>query len=324
MADSDPTYAEKNLYLNKLKVFFYNIIIVGFQTGTTIQIPKQYALTYETAMKSNNPLILLLVPDAKAQLVHQHTNPRPVQIGPNHAVVMVPGDGVGVAPYIYDNHYPERSSYTITNIEITGPMIQRTSATFLSRIVSLISEYVSLVIQVPAGVTEVAVEAFKHIEYHPELYEIFNAKDRAPIQTKFQDLAPGEGVCLYSALMIYIELMKKKRLGLLPQLTTPEIDALKSTCSEAKFEAEKIEFFQYVLLPQVESYKRPSGGTESLPPRRPAASGAAAARPKIKRADTMGGKKKTKRKSKTKGKMKNKKRKNRRKTKRRRKRKSRK
>ena len=175
--------------------------------------------------------------------------------------------------YIYDNHYPERSSYTITNIEIMGPMIQRTSATVLSRIVSLISEYVSLVIQVPAGVTEVAVEAFKHIEYHPELYEIFNAKDRAPIQTKFQDLAPGEGVCLYSALTIYIELMKKKRLGLLPQLTTPEIDALKSTCSEAKFEAEKIEFFQYVLLPQVESYKRPSGGTESLPPRRPAASG---------------------------------------------------
>ena len=105
-------------------------------------------------------------------------------MGPNHAVVMVPGDGVGVAPYIYDNHYPERSSYTITNIEMTGPMIQRTSATVLSRIVSLISEYVSLVIQVPAGVTEMAVEAFKHIEYHPELYEIFNAKDRAPIQTK--------------------------------------------------------------------------------------------------------------------------------------------
>ena len=312
MADSDPTHAEKNLYLNKLKVFFYNIIIVGFQTGTTIQIPKQYALTYETAMKSNNPLILLLVPDAKTQLVHQHTNPRPVGMGPNHAVVMVPGDGVGVAPYIYDNHYPERSSYTITNIEMTGPMIQRTSATVLSRIVSLISEYVSLVIQVPAGVTEVAVEAFKHIEYHPELYEIFNAKDRAPIQTKFQDLAPGEGVCLYSALIIYIELMKKKEREQQLKLSSDEIRALKATCSKAEFEQEKLDFFKYVLLPQIESYKHPSDNTESQP-----ASGAAA-EPELKRARTAGGKKKTKRK------MKNKKLKNRRNTKRRRKRKSRK
>ena len=77
------------------------------------------------------------------------------------------------------------------------------------------------------------------------------------------------------------------------------------------------------LLPQVKSYKRPSGGTESLPPLRPAASGAAAAIPELKKSNSVnfGGKKK---KRKTKRKMKNKKRKNRRKTKRRRKRKSRK
>ena len=308
MPGSNPPHEERNLYLNKLKVFFYNIIIVGFQTDTTIQIPKQYHYTYNKAIREKNPLILLLVPDPQRH---------PGRIGPDHAVVMVPGDGKGVAPVIYDNHYSENSSYKITNIVLMGPMKPEFFPTYLSRIVSLISQYVSFVYPLPESVTEEARRALEKVEFHPSFLEIFSAKDGPLTQTTFQDLAPGKGICLYSALIIYIELIKKKQPGHLPQLSSDEIGALKATCSKAAFEQEKIDFFTFVLLPQVESYE-PADGTTSLP-----ASGAAA-EPELKRARTAGGKKKTKRKRKTKRKMKNKKRKNRRKTKRRRKRKSRK
>ena len=240
-AESEPAAAEAtvakaaNLFFNNLRFALFNICLGGEVNAETevLHIQSNDKIKLEVAASAELPLIVFL------QDLHNPVNRA-------HAVVFVPHLGV-----IYDNHYPDNHAYTITKIQYS---VDESHWRYIPNQYQLYWEKIKSVLNICYNVEGTALDKLICSQTTNSIYTPNKRQRTMSVkqhQTKMQDISPGGGVCLYSAINIYIALMEKKNSGQAIEINKDDIDRLIKKCRD--IEAVKVGFFKYILEPQLKT-----------------------------------------------------------------------
>ena len=220
----------ENLFFSNMLNIFRNICVVGIiekndVTGEDIlSLPddRDYK-RIKKAKEEEEPLIISLQRGSSKT---------------GHAVVYVPHTNT-----IYDNHYPDNHTYNISKIVVrgVGEMVPVSSTPLYFW--GLIKQFVSPLFDLSYSDRYIREILTQKILEFPNI-----VLEPKTIQTTLQSMAAGKGGCLYSAIIIYIELMKKKKEGKPMSFEEGEFDSLIKTCNPKSV---KEGFFNYILSPQV-------------------------------------------------------------------------
>lgn len=220
----------ENLFFSNMLNIFRNICVIGIIENNDVTGEHMLSLPDDRAYdriikakKEEEPLIVSLQRDSGKT---------------GHAVVYVPHTNT-----IYDNHYPDNHTYNISKIVVRGKgqMVYATSTPLYFW--GLIKRFVSPLFDLSYSDRYIREILTQQILEFPDI-----VLEPKTIQTTLQSMADGKGVCLYSAIIIYIELMKKKKERKPMSFEKGEFDLLIKTCNPKSI---KEGFFNYILSPQV-------------------------------------------------------------------------
>jgi hypothetical protein len=285
------------MLVNKLlldKVVIGEIGYVGKHSDQQIiRISRQYVYTLEDAAVNNNPLLLFMFDEGKDMITGDgHANVLVIKKVPAAAEGAAGGAAEGVAggtaeQYIatlYDNHMQDNHAYSIKDIRI---MVQKMQIPMVETIQAKVTAWVNNLTYLATNIFKMDTTMFtnwysttgKSTDDIPEIQEAVTApeKDMAfcfdvdrTVYTGLQKRYPNEGICLWSALIIYLELLEKKKKGDM-KLKPEELDVIFTQNPARKLRSIPLgphayfqKLYDLVLKPQIADIYEDFKGTQSV------------------------------------------------------------
>jgi hypothetical protein len=210
-----------------------------------IKISRQYVHSLEDAAVHNNPLLLFMFDEGKGMITGGgHANVLVIKKEPAAAAAGGAAEGAaeGTAEQyiatLYDNHTQDNHTYNIRDIRI---MVEdKKKIPMVKTIQAKVTAWFNNLTDLATNIFKMDTEMFTYWysttgQSADDIPEILTKAKAAPekvmafcfdvdrtVYTGFQERYPNEGICLWSALIIYLELLEKKKKGEM-NLTSEEL-----------------------------------------------------------------------------------------------------